>query len=272
MEYWSLEQAKLGQRVEKPFRGKVMWISGAASGIGLATAQAFGRLGAHVFLTDLRASALETAVAELGLGKQTASVVCDVSRRSQVDSAFERCSVVFGGVDVVVSNAGVAPASEMASCSDEVLRQSFEVNFFGHHYVAQAAVRIFKRQGLGGALLFNASKSAFNPGPGFGPYTLPKTAVIALMRQYAIELGPIGVRSNAVNADRVRTNLFSGGLLTKRAKSRGVTVDQYVKGNLLGEEVFAEDVAQAFVALAQAKKTTGAILPVDGGNAAAFPR
>lgn len=272
MEYWSLEQAKLGKTVDKPFSRQVVWISGAGSGIGLATARAFGQMGAHVFLTDRDASALKNAIVGLGLGKQMNSRVCDVTRRSEVEAAFDQCSVLFGGVDIVVSNAGIAPMQDMASCSDSLLRESFEVNFFAHQHVAQAAIRIFERQGLGGVLLFNASKSAFNPGPGFGPYTLPKAGVIALMRQYAVELGKIGVRVNAVNADRVRTHLFSGGLLAKRAKARGLTLDEYVKGNLLGEEVLAEDVAQAFVALAQARKTTGAVLPVDGGNAAAFPR
>ncbi len=272
MEYWSLEQAKLGKSAEKPFSRKVVWISGAASGIGLATAKAFGLGGAHVFLTDKNAYALEAAAKGLGLEKQVAWAACDVTRAAQVDASFDRCSATFGGVDVVVSNAGVAPVSDMASCSDEMLRRSFEVNFFAHQHVAQAAVRVFDRQGLGGALLFNASKSAFNPGPGFGPYTLPKAGVIALMRQYALELGKIGVRSNAVNADRVQTNLYAGGLLARRAKARGVSLSQYLKGNLLGLEVFAEDVAQAFVFLALARKTTGAVLPVDGGNAAAFPR
>jgi len=272
MEYWSLEQAKLGKAVEKSFSRQVVWISGAASGIGLAAVRAFAEQGAHVFMTDQNAAALESAVRGLGLGKRLASAVCDVTQRSHVDAAFDRCSAVFGGADVVVSNAGVAPMSDMASCSDAMLRQSFEVNFFAHQYVAQAAVRLFKRQGFGGVLLFNASKSAFNPGPGFGPYTLPKAGVIALMRQYAVELGKIGVRVNAVNADRVQTNLFSGGLLARRAKARGLSLTEYVKGNLLGEEVLAEDVAQAFVSLALARKTTGAVLPVDGGNAAAFPR
>jgi NAD(P)-dependent dehydrogenase (short-subunit alcohol dehydrogenase family) len=92
------------------------------------------------------------------------------------------------------------------------------------------------------------------------------------MRQYAIELGKIGVRSNAINADRVRTHLFADGLLARRAKARGLSVQHYLSGNILGQEVFAEDVAQAFVSLALARKTTGAVLPVDGGNAAAFPR
>jgi NAD(P)-dependent dehydrogenase (short-subunit alcohol dehydrogenase family) len=272
MEYWSLEQAKLGKTIEKPFSRQVVWISGAASGIGLATAKAFGAQGAHLFLTDRDASSLDAALKSLGLGRQTAGKVCDVTKSAQVDAAFEHCSVIFGGVDVVVSNAGIAPMHDMASCPDALLRKSFEVNFFAHQYVAQAAVRVFERQGLGGVLLFNASKSAFNPGPGFGPYSLPKAGVIALMRQYAIELGKINVRVNAVNADRVQTHLFADGLLAKRAKARGLTLSEYVKGNLLGQEVFAEDVAQAFVALAQSRKTTGAVLPVDGGNAAAFPR
>jgi NAD(P)-dependent dehydrogenase (short-subunit alcohol dehydrogenase family) len=160
----------------------------------------------------------------------------------------------------------------MAACSEDDLRKSFEINFFAHQHVAQAAVRVFRRQGLGGVLLFNASKSTFNPGPGFGPYTLPKSGVVALMKQYAVELGAEGIRSNAVNADRVRTGLFAGGLLEKRAKARGVTVEDYMSGNLLKKEVYAEDVAAAFVWLAQAQKTTGAVVPVDGGNAAAFPR
>jgi len=272
LEYWSLEQAKLGRATPKPFAGKVVWISGAASGIGLATAKAFAKHGAHVFLTDRDGPALEEAMTQIGLGGQAASMRCDVTDKAQVDSAFERCSLTFGGVDIVVSNAGVAPVHDIASCPEPMLRESYEINFFAHQHVAQAAVRIFERQGLGGALLFNASKSAFNPGPGFGPYTLPKAGVIALTRQYAIEVGNMGVRVNAVNADRVQTGLYRDGLLVERARARGLTVQEYVKGNLLGEEVFAEDVAQAFVALAQARKTTGAVLPVDGGNAAAFPR
>src|SRR5207249_4104044 len=144
--------------------------------------------------------------------------------------------------------------------------------FFAHQNVAKTAVEVFRRQRLGGVLLFNASKSTFNPGPGFGPYTLPKASVIALMKQYAVELGSHGIRCNAVNADRIQTGLYAKGLLEKRAKARGLTVQQYLSGNLLGEEVYPEDVAYAFVYLAQARKTTGAVIPVDGGNAPAFPR
>ena len=106
--------------------------------------------------------------------------------------------------------------------------------------MAQAATAIFERQGNGGCLLFNASKGTFNPGASFGPYNLPKTTVIALMRQCAIELGSMHVRSNAINADRIRTGIYKNGLLEKRAKARGLSVTDYVSGNLLQEEVLAK--------------------------------
>jgi rhamnose utilization protein RhaD (predicted bifunctional aldolase and dehydrogenase)/NAD(P)-dependent dehydrogenase (short-subunit alcohol dehydrogenase family) len=272
MEYWSLEQAKLGKAKEKPLGRKVVWISGAARGIGRATAAAFAAAGAHVYLADLNERDAAAAHAELKLKSQGAFGSCDVTQKKQVEASFRDCAENFGGVDIVVSNAGVAPTGSMASLPDEILRKSFEINFFAHQHVAQSAMDVFLRQGLGGVLLFNASKSAFNPGPGFGPYSLPKAGVVALMRQYAVEGGSAGVRSNAVNADRVNTNLYGEGLLAARARARGLSVPDYLSGNLVKEEVFAEDVAQAFVYLALARKTTGAVIPVDGGNAAAFPR
>jgi NAD(P)-dependent dehydrogenase (short-subunit alcohol dehydrogenase family) len=121
-------------------------------------------------------------------------------------------------------------------------------------------------------LLFNASKAAFNPGADFGPYAVPKAALIALMKQYALELGRYGVRSNAVNADRIRTGLLDGGDLEARARARNLAVDDYYRANLLAREVTADDVAQAFVSLALAQSTTGSVLTVDGGNIAASPR
>jgi NAD(P)-dependent dehydrogenase (short-subunit alcohol dehydrogenase family) len=129
-----------------------------------------------------------------------------------------------------------------------------------------------KRQGNGGFLLFNASKAAFNPGPGFGPYALPKAALVALMKQYALELGRHGIRSSAVNADRVRTGLLDEGDVAQRAKQRGLSADEYFRSNLLHREVSVDDVAEAFYDLALARSTTGAVLTVDGGNIAASPR
>ena len=135
-----------------------------------------------------------------------------------------------------------------------------------------AASAVQKRQGTGGFLLVNASKSAWNPGPDFGPYAIAKAALLALMKQYALELGASGIRCNAVNADRVRTHLLDQGDIEKRAEARGPDADAYYKTNLLHREVTAADVAQAFVSLALAPSTTGSVLTVDGGNIAASPR
>ena len=271
MEYWSLEQAKLGKKSPPSLQRQIVWISGSASGIGLATAKAFYEKGANVFMTDIDEKALEKCSTFFpGLSVYLAK--CDVTKENEVKKSFDLCSKIFGGVDIVVSNAGTAPIGVIDKLSNDSLQLSFKINFFSHQNVAKVASVIFKRQGLGGVLLFNASKSAFNQGPGFGPYATPKAALITLMKQYAIEMGEHGVRSNAINADRILTGLFSGGLLEKRAKARGLSVRDYLSGNLLKEEVYAEDVAQSFVYLSMARKTTGTVLTVDGGNAAAFPR
>ena len=152
------------------------------------------------------------------------------------------------------------------------MRKSFELNFWAHQSVAQNAVRIMRAQGLGGCLLFNASKQAVNPGVDFGPYGLPKAATLFLSRQYALDHGADGIRSNAVNADRIRSGLLTDQMIAQRSKARGLSEADYMGGNLLGLEVTADDVAQAFVSLAKAPKTTGAVITVDGGNIAAALR
>ena len=129
-----------------------------------------------------------------------------------------------------------------------------------------------KAQAIGGCLLFNASKQAVNPGADFGPYGLPKAATLFLSRQYALDYGADGIRSNAVNADRIRTGLLNDDMIAQRSKARGLSEADYMGGNLLGLEVTADDVAQAFVSLAKATKTTGAVITVDGGNIAAALR
>jgi rhamnose utilization protein RhaD (predicted bifunctional aldolase and dehydrogenase)/NAD(P)-dependent dehydrogenase (short-subunit alcohol dehydrogenase family) len=268
MEYWSLEQAKLGKSSEKPLQRQIVAVTGGGGTIGAAVAAAFRHQGAEVALLDLKADAATAAAKELGgLG-----LGCDVTDRASVDAAFAAIARAFGGVDIVVSNAGAAWQGRIGEVADDLLRRSFELNFFAHQNVAQAAVRIFTAQGTGGALLFNASKQAVNPGPDFGPYGLPKAATLALMRQYAVDYGAEGITSNAVNADRIRSGLLTGDMIESRSKARGVSEQDYMAGNLLGREVHAEDVADAFVSLALARKTTGAVLTVDGGNIAAAMR
>ncbi|MGH6954434.1 MAG: SDR family oxidoreductase, partial [Alphaproteobacteria bacterium] len=268
VEYWSLEQAKLGKGQEKPLARHVVAVTGAAGTIGAATAAAFKAEGAEVALLDSDRARLEPVSRKLG----GIAVICDVTDRASVGAAFDEVALRFGGVDIVVSNAGAAWQGRIGEVDDRVLRESFELNFFAHQHVAQAAVAIMRRQGTGGVLLFNASKQAVNPGPDFGPYGLPKAATLALARQYAVDYGADGIRSNALNADRIRSGLLTEGMVAERARARGISAAEYMRGNLLGREVTAEDVAKAFVALALARKTTGATLTVDGGNIAAALR
>ncbi|MSO98912.1 MAG: bifunctional aldolase/short-chain dehydrogenase [Rhodospirillaceae bacterium] len=268
IEYWSLEQAKLGIGKEPKLARHVVVVTGGASGIGRATAQAFKREGAEVVLLDIADEPLALAAKAL----KCDGFVCDVTNTQSVKDAFSKIAARFGGVDIVVSNAGRAWQGKIGTVDEQTLRDSFELNFYGHQRVAQAAVEIMSQQGFGGVLLFNISKQAINPGPNFGPYGLPKAAALALMRQYAVDHGAEGIRANAVNADRIRSGLLTDSMIAERSKARGVTAAEYMGGNLLAREVTAEDVAQAFVNLALAEKTTGAILTVDGGNIAAAVR
>ena len=152
------------------------------------------------------------------------------------------------------------------------MRKSFELNFFAHQTVAQEAVRIMLKQGTGGVLLFNLSKQAVNPGANFGPYGLPKAATMLLMRQYALDYGADGIRSNGVNADRIRSGLLTDAMIAAPRQGARRLGGRVYERQSPPREVTADDVAQAFVALAKARKTTGHIETVDGGNIAAALR
>jgi rhamnose utilization protein RhaD (predicted bifunctional aldolase and dehydrogenase)/NAD(P)-dependent dehydrogenase (short-subunit alcohol dehydrogenase family) len=270
MEYWPPEQAKLGLHQALPLAGQVAAITGAGGTIGAATARAFAAAGAAVALLDLDATAAGREAE--AIGEAALAVECDVTDPASVRGAFDRVAEAFGGVDIMVSNAGAAWQGRIGEVDEEVLRQSFELNFYGHQRVAQAAVKIMLAQATGGCLLFNVSKQAVNPGPGFGPYGLPKAATLFLVRQYAVDYGADGIRANAVNADRIRSGLLTDAFIAERSKARGVSTKDYMSGNLLGREVTADDVAQAFLHQALELKTTGDVTTVDGGNIAAALR
>jgi len=270
MEYWSLEQAKLGKAMERRLARHVVVVSGGAGAIGAATAAAFLAEGAQVCLLDLDGEAA-LATAER-LGRDVLALACDVTDPRAVEEALDAVCARFGGLDIVVSNAGAAVTGSIAELADEALRASFEVNFFAHQNLARAAVAVMRRQAMGGVLLFNASKQAVNPGPDFGAYGAAKSAELALMRQYALEHAAEGIRANAVNPDRIRSGLLNEAMIASRAAARGVDAGAYMSGNLLKTEVTADDVAQAFVFATLMTKTTGAILPVDGGAVAAMLR
>jgi rhamnose utilization protein RhaD (predicted bifunctional aldolase and dehydrogenase)/NAD(P)-dependent dehydrogenase (short-subunit alcohol dehydrogenase family) len=277
-EYWPLEQAKLAPTFASPaplgkglpLLGQIAAVTGAAGAIGAATAKAFAAAGAEVALLDVDLAAARKAAA--AVGSTALPVACDVTSAASVNAAFDRIAEHFGGIDIVVSNAGAAWQGRIGEVDEAVLRKSFELNFYGHQRVAQAAVKIMQAQNTGGCLLFNVSKQAVNPGPNFGPYGVPKAALLALMRQYALDYGSDGIRANAVNADRIRSGLLTPDMIASRAKARGLSEKDYMSGNLLGREVTADDVAQAFLHQALALKTTADVTTVDGGNIAAAMR
>ena len=253
VEYWSLEQAKI-QKTKKILQGNVVVITGSAGAIGFETYKLFKSYGAEVVLLDYnlqKIKEMQSKTADLCLH-------CDVTNKNSVKKAFKIICENFGGIDILISNAGTAIGGSIAEVDDKILRQSFEENFFSHQNCASEAIKIMKKQNINGCLLFNISKQSVNPGKNFGPYGLPKSALLSLCKQYAVDYGALGIRSNGVNADRIRSGLLNNKMIKNRAKARDVTTQDYMKGNLLLKEVKAADVAKAFFHLAVSKKTTGA--------------
>ena len=241
--------------------GRIVAVTGAASGIGRAVAEVFAGAGARVAGLDIDTGGLDSLAADTG----ALAVPCDITDPAAAEAAFAEVVLAHGGLDILVSNAGAAFQSPIADAPLETLRRSFDLNFFGHQIACQTAIGIFRRQGRGGLILFNISNQSINPGRNFGPYGIPKAATLALMRQYALDHGSEGIRVNGVNAGRIRTGLLNEAVIAERAQARGVTPQAYMSGNLIGAEVTACDVAEAFLHLAQMPKVNAAVLTVDGG-------
>ena len=267
VEYWSLEQAKI-KKPKKLLEGNVVVITGSTGTIGFETYKMFKSYGAEVVLLDYNLKRLKDLQSKI----KDLCIHCDVRNKKSVKKAFTQICEKYGGIDILISNAGTAINGAIGEVSDDILRQSFEDNFFSHQNCASEAIKIMKKQNINGCLLFNISKQSVNPGKNFGPYGLPKSALLSLCKQYAVDYGSYGIRSNGVNADRIRSGLMNDKMIRTRAKARSISTDDYMRGNLLLNEVKAEDVAKAFFHLATSKKTTGAVLTVDGGNIAASLR
>ncbi|CAM2008631.1 bifunctional aldolase/short-chain dehydrogenase [Acanthopleuribacter pedis] len=273
MEYWSLEQAKLGKKKPAPMAGRVVLVTGAAGGIGRACAEIFAAEGANLVLADVDGERLSETRRALAKNHKVGmtTLAGDITDAAYVQRLCDHAVTLFGGLDCVISNAGRAFTGPIAETTD-ALKASLDINLLSHQYLAAAASKVMQAQGHGGCILFNASKSAFNPGPGFGAYSVAKAALIALAKQYAVELAGDQIRVMAVNADRIRTGLFDEKLVAERAAKRGLEPAAYFRANMLSVEVTAADVARAFLHLYQSAKSTATLFTVDGGNIAASPR
>jgi rhamnulose-1-phosphate aldolase/alcohol dehydrogenase len=284
VEYWPLELYKLTLAPpEKELARRIALVTGAASGIGRAVARRLGAEGAHVVVGDLdEAGARRTAdeiVAAAGAGRAL-GLRMDVTSERSVRAAFEECVLAYGGLDVLVSNAGIAHSAAVADMSLADWERSFAVNSTGHFLVAREAMRVMIRQGLGGALVFVATKNVMAPGKDFAAYSAAKAAEAQLAKVLALEGAPHGIRSNVVHPDAVfqDSKLWSDDVRRQRAAAQGISVDQledfYRKRNLLAVRILPEDVAEAvlFLASDRSAKTTGCSLTVDGGVREAFPR
>lgn len=284
VEYWPLERYKLQLAPpEKELARRVALVTGAASGIGRAVARRLAREGAHVVVTDVDGEGArrvaEALAAEAGPARPLA-LPMDVTSEASVEAAFAATVEAYGGVDIVVSNAGIAHAGAIDRLALADWERSFAVNATGHFLVARAALRILEAQGLGGSLVVVATKNVMSPGKDFAAYSASKAAAAQLAKVAALEGGPHGIRVNIVNPDAVfrDSRLWSDEVRRERARAQGIAVedleDFYRRRNLLGVSVLPEDVAEAvlFLASDRAAKTTGCTLTVDGGLREAFPR
>ena len=203
----------------------------------------------------------------------------DVAREDSVRAAFEEAVLAYGGIDIVVSNAGIAHSMPIDQLALSDWERSFSVNSTGHFLVAREGLRIMKAQGLGGAFVFVATKNVMSPGKDFAAYSASKAAEAQLAKVLALEGGPHGIRSNLVNPDAVfrDSRLWSDEIRRERARAQGIAVedleDFYRKRNILARPILAEDVAEAvlFLASDRSAKTTGCTITVDGGVKDAFP-
>ena len=284
VEYWPLELYKLTLAPpDKELARRIALVTGGGSGIGRAVAQRLAVEGAHVAITDIDADSARRVADEVTKavgGGRALGLAMDVTRETSVRAAFEETVLAWGGLDILVSNAGIAhsaPVDRMALADWE---RSFAVNATGHFLVAREALRVLIRQGIGGALVFVATKNVMSPGKDFAAYSAAKAAEAQLAKVLALEGAPHGIRSNIVNPDAVfqDSRLWSEEIRRERAAAQGIAVEQledfYRTRNLLGARILPEDVAQAvlFLASDRSAKTTGCTLTVDGGVKDAFPR
>lgn len=283
MEYWPLELYKLSLAPkEKEMARQVIWVTGAAGGIGQAIVKKLAQEDAHVVALDLNRKKVEAIAHEINTQMKAQKVLglgLDVTDETEINQAMAKTLAIFGGIDGLVSNAGIAHVAPVDELDLESWEQSFRVNSTGHFLVARRVIQELKKQNLGGAFVFIASKNVLAPGKDFAAYSAAKSAQTQLGRVLAIENGELGIRVNIIHPDGV----FDGSGLwdlikKKRATTHGVKAEQlesyYQNRNLMKARVTPEDVAEAalFFLSKRSARTTGCMLTVDGGLREAFPR
>jgi rhamnulose-1-phosphate aldolase/alcohol dehydrogenase len=284
IEYWLLEEAKL-QRMPKPksLAGRVALVTGGAGGIGQAVARQLLQEGACVMLTDIDAEALEEAkqaLVKVAGRDNVAAVRGDITSESEVEALLSATSLRFGGLDILVSNAGIASAAPLEDTTLEIWNRNQNILVTGYFLVSRGAFRLMKQQKIGGSMVFVASKNGLVASAGASAYCTAKAAEIHLARCIALEGASVGVRVNVVNPDAVirGSRIWDGKWKEERAASNKIETDNieefYRQRSMLKLSVLPEDIAEAVYFLASDKsgKSTGNVLNVDAGNAAAFTR
>lgn len=284
IEYWLLEEAKL-QRMSKPksLAGRVAFVTGGAGGIGSATAERLMSEGACVVLADIDANSLALTAERLAArhsGDVVRTVVMDVTSEDAVERAYAEACTEFGGIDILVSNAGIASSAPIEETSLELWNRNMSILSTGYFLVSRSAFKVMKAQGIGGSIVFIASKNGLAASPGASAYCTAKASEIHLARCLALEGAPDGIRVNVVNPDAVLrgSKIWSGDWLKERAQAYGKDTadleEHYRQRSLLKRSVLPEDIAEAtyFFASEASAKSTGNIINVDAGNVQSFTR
>ncbi|MBU0673047.1 MAG: bifunctional aldolase/short-chain dehydrogenase [Proteobacteria bacterium] len=285
MEYWSLEQAKLGKGRPRPLQGRVALVTGGGGAIALGIGRQLLKAGARVFMSDIDEVRLDKVCRKLQQQfspEMISPLVMDVADPVSVRKSFAHLVATAGGLDILVPNAGVAHVATLAELDEAKFQQVIDVNLKGVFNVIKAVIPIFRRQSIGGSIVINSSKNVFDPGAAFGAYSASKAGAHQLGKIAALELAEMGVRVNMINADAIFDDEgISSGLWDvvgpDRMRSRNLDPEglkeYYRQRNLLKAAVHADHVGNGVVFFAsELTPTTGATLPVDGGIPAAFPR
>jgi NAD(P)-dependent dehydrogenase (short-subunit alcohol dehydrogenase family) len=284
IEYWPLELYKLSRKPPpRPLHGHVALITGAASGIGRATAARLAREGAHVVIADRNADGAQQVAAQIagdrGEGRAVA-VTVDVTSEDQVTAAFAAATLAYGGVDIVVNNAGISMSAPIEATALADWQRQMDILGTGYFLIARAAFRLLRAQETGGSLVFVASKNAVAAGRNAAAYSAAKAAELHLARCLAEEGGAAGIRVNTVLPDAVLagSSIWNSSWRAERAATYGIRDDEleahYRARTTLKVNILPDDVAEAILFLASeaSAKTTGGVLTVDGGVPAAYVR